>query len=221
MEAFDISNIQGAQSVASMVVFENGKPAKKEYRRFRIKTVEGQDDFASMAEIIERRFRKGLEERKRLNEEGKDYSQGKFAKFPDLIIIDGGKGQLGAALSSMRKLGVDNIPVFGLAEKNDEIYSRGEKEPIRLPSNSNALHLLQRIRDEAHRFALTYHRSLRTKNSLHSVLLDIPGIGPKRMKQLLKVFGSVSGIRKASVEQLAKVEGMNKKVAEELKQYLG
>jgi len=220
MEAYDISNIQGTYSVASMVVFENGKPAKKEYRRFKIKTVEGPNDFASMAEVIERRFKKGLEERKKLDMEGKDYSLGKFSKFPDLIIIDGGKGQLDAALSSMQKMGVDYIPAFGLAKKNEEIYYKEACEPIILPKNSSSLHLLQRIRDEAHRFAITYHRSLREKSSLHSVLMDIPGIGPKRMQHLLKSFGSVSEIRNASIEQLTEVKGMNKKIAAELKRYL-
>lgn len=221
MEAFDISNTQGTQSVASMVVFEDGKPAKKEYRRFKIKTVEGSDDYASMAEVIERRFRRGLDERKQLDQEGKDYSLGKFSRFPDLIIIDGGKGQLGAAFLSMKKLGVDYITALGLAERFDEIHLRGMEKPVVLPSNSNALHLLQRIRDEAHRFALTYHRSLRNKNSIHSILQDIPGIGPKRMKQLIKAFGSVNAIKEASLEQLASVKGMNIKVAKELKSYLG
>ncbi|HBG77111.1 MAG TPA: excinuclease ABC subunit C, partial [Clostridiales bacterium] len=170
MEAFDISNTQGAQSVASMVVFENGRPARKEYRRFRIKMVEGPNDFASMAEVVERRFRRGLEERKKLKEEGRNFSEGKFSKFPDLIIIDGGKGQLGAALGSMSKLGVECIPTFGLAKEFEELYARGESDPIILPRRSNALHLVQRIRDEAHRFAITFHRSLRDKNDLHSVL---------------------------------------------------
>lgn len=221
MEAYDISNTQGTQSVASMVVFEDGKPVKKEYRRFRIKTVEGSNDFASMAEVVERRFKRGLEERIKLDQEGKDVSLGKFSRFPDLIIIDGGKGQLGAALSSMRKLNVDGIPAIGLAEEFDEIYTSQTGEPLVLPGNSSALHLLQRIRDEAHRFALTYHRSLRKKMSTHSVLQDIPGIGPKRMKNLIKAFGSVAGIKNASLEQLASVSGMNRKAAEVLKDYLG
>jgi len=216
MEAFDISNTQGAQSVASMVVFENGRPARKEYRRFRIKTVEGPNDFASMAEVVERRFRRGLDERKKLKEEGRDFSEGKFSRFPDLIIIDGGKGQLGAALESMSKLGVDSIPTFGLAKKFEELYARGESDPIILPRSSNALHLVQRIRDEAHRFAITFHRSLRDKNDLHSVLLDVPGIGPKRMKELMKTFGSVERMKKADLEELSRVNGMNHKAAESL-----
>ncbi|HHY81099.1 MAG TPA: excinuclease ABC subunit UvrC [Clostridiales bacterium] len=220
IEAFDISNTQGNLSVASMVVFENGKPAKKEYRRFRIKTVEGPNDFASMAEVVERRFKRGVEERKKLDQDGKDYSAGKFSRFPDLVIIDGGKGQLGAAVMSMEKLGINKIPVFGLAKKNEELYSTEGEEPIILPKSSKALQLLQRIRDEAHRFAITYHRSLRDKNNLHSVLKDIPGIGPKRMKELLKAFGSVDGIRKASLEELAGVNGMNRKAAEELMRYI-
>ncbi len=221
MEAYDISNTQGTHSVASMVVFVDGRPAKKEYRRFRIKSVQGPNDYASMAEVIERRFKRGLEERRKLKEEGKDYSMGKFSSFPDLIIIDGGKGQLGAALSSMAKLDIDYIPTFGLAEELNELYSKENSEPVTLPKNSNALHLLQRIRDEAHRFAISYHRSLRDKNNLHSVLLDIPGIGQKRMKKLIKEFSSIEGIKKASLEQLAAVEGMNRKAAEELKRFLG
>ena len=219
MEAFDISNTQGTQSVASMVVFIDGKPARKEYRRFKIKTVEGSDDFASMAEVVERRFSRGILERSKLKEEGKDYSTGKFSNFPDLIIIDGGKGQLNAAMISIEKLGMDHIPAFAMAEEFDELYSAEGGDPIYLPRNSNALHLLQRLRDEAHRFALGYHRSLRNKNSLHSVLQDIPGIGPKRMKSLIKVFGSVEGIQKASLDQLVQVQGMNRKAAEELKNY--
>jgi excinuclease ABC subunit C len=221
IEAFDISNTQGTLSVASMVVFLDGKPAKKEYRRFKVKTVEGPNDFASMAEVVARRFSRGLEERSKLEEEGKDYSLGKFAHFPDLLIIDGGKGQLSAAMTSMEKLGVDHIPVFGLAEELDELHSVEGGDPIVLPRNSSGLHLLQRIRDEAHRFALSYHRSLRNKNSLHSILQDIPGIGPKRMKSLIKAFGSVEGIQKASFNQLVEVQGMNRKAAEEIKKYLG
>ena len=221
MECFDISNTQGANSVASMVVFIDGKPAKKEYRRFRIKTVEGPNDFASMSEVVERRFRRGLEERNQLDGEGKAYSLGKFSDFPDLVIIDGGKGQLGAALLSMEKLGVDHIPVFGIAEEFEELYAVDGEEPIILPRNSNALQLIQRLRDEAHRFAITYHRSLRDKNNIHSVLQDVPGIGPKRMKSLLRTFGSVEGILKADLEELTAVKGMSRKAAEEVKRYLG
>ncbi|NLB43039.1 MAG: excinuclease ABC subunit UvrC [Clostridiales bacterium] len=221
IEAFDISNTQGTQSVASMVVFIDGKAAKKEYRRFKIKTVEGPNDFASIAEVVGRRFSRGIEERSKLEEEGKSYSLGKFSHLPDLVIIDGGKGQLSAAMTSMEELGVDHIPAFGLAEEFDELYSVEGGDPIFLPRNSSALHLLQRLRDEAHRFALSYHRSLRNKNSLHSVLQDIPGIGPKRMKSLIKAFGSVEGIQKASLDQLVQVKGMNHKVAKEIKDYLG
>lgn len=216
MECFDISNTQGTESVASMVVFENGKPTKKDYRRFKIKTVEGPNDFASMAEVIERRFSRGLEERKVLKVDGQDFSHGKFSEFPDLVIVDGGKGQLSAAVAVMSKLGVDYIPIIGLAKEFEEIYPRGEKGPIILPKSSNALHLLQRIRDEAHRFAITFHRSLRDKNNLRSVLQDVPGIGPKRMKELIKSFGSVEGIKNMELGELAAIRGMNKKAAEAL-----
>lgn len=220
IECFDISNTQGVQSVGSMVVFENGKPSKREYRRFKIKFVEGSNDFASIAEVVGRRFDRGIREREELEREGKEYTLGKFSCFPDLVIIDGGKGQLRAAFASMKKFGVDSIPIFGIAEEYDELYSMYSNRTICLPKNSYALHLLQRIRDEAHRFAISYHRGLRDKNNLHSILQDIPGIGPKRMKELIKVFGSVECIKKASLDELANVDGMNRKVAVKVKQYL-
>lgn len=221
IEAFDISNIQGTNSVASMVVFEKGKPSKKDYKRFRIRGIEGPDDYASMAQVIERRFKRGLEEKKALEAQGKDPDIGKFSRLPDLILIDGGKGQLNAAISSLRKLGVDYIPVISLAEKNEEIYMRNQNEPLVIPKNSLALQLLQRIRDEAHRFAITYHRSLRGKDNIRSILEDIPNIGPARRRALLKHFGSIEAIRRASFEELIQVDGMNKNAALSIMEYFG
>lgn len=213
IECFDISNTQGTESVASMVVFEGGKPKKDQYRRFRIKTVEGPNDFASMYEVITRRFRNAREEK---NSEGK----GKFSFLPDLVIIDGGKGQLQYARKAMQEQGYDYIPTFGLAEQEEWLFAEGEADPIILPRSSKALFLLQRVRDEAHRFAITYHRSLRGKRNLASILDDIPGIGEKRKKNLLQHFGTFKKIRKASVEELQEVEGINQKVAEAVYDYL-
>lgn len=220
IECFDISNTQGSHSVASMVVFYNGRPVKSDYRRFRIKSVSGPDDFASMREVIFRRFKRGLMEKEELIKEKMPKASAKFQKFPDLVIVDGGKGQLSAAIGVMKELDIDYLPVVGLAEENDDIYRIGDKDPVILPKNSHALHLVQRIRNEAHRFAISYHRSLREKGSLHSVLNDIPGIGPKRVRELLKEFGSVAAIKDASLEELAKVKGMNTSVAKAVLDYL-
>lgn len=220
IEAFDISNIQGTESVASMVVFEGGEAKKKDYRRFKIKTVTGPNDYASMAEVIRRRYTRGLKERAKLKRSGKDVESGKFSNLPDLILIDGGKGQLKTAFSVLEDLGLDYIPTISLAEEFEEIYTLDDKEPLILPRGSGALHLLQRIRDEAHRFAISYHRSLRQKNTLHSVLEDIPEIGPKRRVALLRRFGSIEGIRAATLEELCSVEGMNRRAAQNIKDYL-
>ncbi len=220
IEAFDISNIQGVESVASMVVFEGGKAKKKDYRRFKIKTVVGPDDYASMAEVIRRRYKRGLREIESLKSEGRDIDNGKFSILPDLILIDGGKGQLKVSSEVLEALGLGYIPVISLAEKFEEVYMPESNEPLIIPRDSDALHLLQRIRDEAHRFALSYHRSLRQKNSLHSVLEDIPEIGPKRRVALLREFGTVEGIRAASLEELCNVEGMNRRAAQNIKDYL-
>ena len=198
-----------------MVVFEDGFPQNSEYRRFKIRTVSGADDFASMREVIYRRFRRGLEESSALKEmESSEIRDVKFSKFPDLIIIDGGKGQLNAAIESLRKLGLDTIPVISIAEKQEHVFLPNKSDPLILPSNSLALHLLQRIRDEAHRFAISYHRDLRRKKNFKSILDDIPGIGKVRKKALLKAFGSVKGIREASLDEIKKVKGMNEKAAE-------
>ncbi|NLX69843.1 MAG: excinuclease ABC subunit UvrC [Clostridiales bacterium] len=220
IEAFDISNIQGTDSVASMVVFEEGKPKNRDYRRFKIKSVKGPDDFASMAEVLERRFRRGLEERRELTEQGKSVDDGKFSRIPDLVLIDGGKGQLNIAVEVIRGLGLNDITVISLAERFEEVYVEGQDEPVNIPKHSAALHLLQRIRDEAHRFALNYHRSLRKKSSLHSVLEEIPGIGEKRRKTLIKHFGTIEAIKNASLEELASVEGMNRRAAQKVLEYL-
>jgi excinuclease ABC subunit C len=213
IEAFDISNIQGTESVASMVVFEEGKPKYRDYRRFKIKTVTGANDYASMAEVVGRRYRRGLKELAERRENGLDPEEGRFSKLPDLILIDGGKGQLHAALGVLESLGLKSIPAIGLAEKFEEIYMEGQDAPILLPKHSNALHLIQRIRDEAHRFAVTYHRSLRGKKGTMSVLDEIPGIGKIRRKNLLKHFTTMDELKRASVEELAQVEGMNRQAA--------
>ena len=197
MECYDISHMQGAETVASMVVFEGGKPAKREYRRFKLKTVQGKpDDFASMAEIMERR-----------------YGNEKDWPMPDLIIIDGGKGQLNAALPVIRAMGVTDVPVISLAKRIEEVFVEGESESIILEHHTPELQLLQQIRDEAHRFAITYHRRLRGKRNLESVLDHIEGIGPKRRKALNKHFGNLDAMRVAELEELESVEGMNKKAA--------
>ena len=197
MECYDISHMQGAETVASMVVFEGGKPAKREYRRFKLKTVQGKpDDFASMAEIMERR-----------------YGNEKDWPMPDLIIIDSGKGQLNAALPVIRAMGVTDVPVISLAKRIEEVFVEGESESIILEHHTPELQLLQQIRDEAHRFAITYHRRLRGKRNLESVLDHIEGIGPKRRKALYKHFGNLDAMRVAELEELESVEGMNKKAA--------
>ena len=215
IEAYDISNIQGVDSVASMVVFVDGVPNKKSYRRFKIKTVEGANDFASMAEVIHRRFKRGLEEK----EKGEFNSENKFAYFPDLVVIDGGKGQLSAARKSMEDLGVGHIQTIGLAKKEEEVFFPEESEPVIISKSSASLHLLQRIRDEAHRFAITYHRSLRQKGSLISELDNIENIGPARRRALLMAFPTISAIKNATVEELRGVKGMNNTCAQAIFDY--
>ncbi|NLL19102.1 MAG: excinuclease ABC subunit UvrC [Clostridia bacterium] len=214
IEGFDISHIQGSMTVASMVVFENGAEKPSDYRRFRIKSVEGPDDYQAMREVVTRRFKHLA----KIQAEGT--AQEKFAAIPDLILIDGGKGQLNAARELLAEYGLSHIPTFGLAEKEETLFREGDPNPIKLPSNSPALYLVQRVRDEAHRFALTYHRDLRSKDLLHSKLDDVPGVGPKRKKALLRKFGSVARIREASIEELLAVEGINEKVAQAIKDFL-
>ncbi len=213
IEGYDISNTQGAQSVGSMVVMIDGVSANKEYRHFRIKTVEGPNDFASMREMLSRRLAHGLKE----VEEGA--ANARFADFPDLILIDGGRGQLNAALEAMRESGLD-IPMFGLAKRIEEIVLPNEEESIVLDRHSNALHLIQRLRDEAHRFGITHHRALRAKNSIASRLESIPSVGTARRRALLTHFRSMEALRQASPKEIALVNGISPALAQTIYEYL-
>jgi len=213
IEGFDISNISATFAVSSMVSFKNGRPDRVNYRRFRMKTVVGQDDFASMAETIRRRYT-------RMKKETASGQAGKWSNVPDLILVDGGKGQLNAACEELNKLGLALIPVIGLAKEFEEIYRPGESEPLRLSHDSGALKLLQRVRDESHRFANTYNAQLRLKRISESVLDEFPGIGAQRKAALLKKFGSVHRLRLASVQEIARVPGFGGKAASELKTFL-
>jgi excinuclease ABC subunit C len=207
IECFDISNLQGTNPVASMIVFQDGRPAKKEYRRFTIKTVVGSNDFAMMREVIGRRFRRATEEE----------PDGKWSALPDLVIVDGGKGQLSAALSGLDDAGWTNQAIVALAKENEELFVPGQSEPIILPRDSQALFLVQRVRDEAHRFAVSFHRQRRSKSSFQSRLDEIPGIGPKRKQALMKRFGSLKAIQEAATEELLAVPGMTRVVVDQLK----
>ncbi|SHE69774.1 excinuclease ABC subunit C [Clostridium fallax] len=220
IEAYDISNIQGVDSVGTMIVFENGKPKNSDYRRFRIKTVDGPNDYDSMREILNRRFSHGLEEIRSIQERNLDFSKGKFSIFPDLIMMDGGKGQVNVALEVLKELNID-IPVCGMV-KDDKHQTRGliyDGEEIFIKRNSNLMHMITRIQDEVHRFAITYHRALRDKRTLHSVLEDIPHIGEKRRRNLLLKFGSIQNIKKASFEELIETPSIDKKAAESIRNY--
>jgi excinuclease ABC subunit C len=208
IEAFDISTLQGTNTVSSMVVLEDGIPKRSDYRRFKMRTLQGQDDFAAMEETIRRRFRAYLAERKRPIGE-----QGRFSYPPSLVLVDGGAGQLGRAVKVLDELELD-IPAIGLAKRMEEVYLPGNSEPLRIPRDAEALYLLQQVRDEAHRFAITYHRQLRSKSMVDSVLDEVPGIGPKRKKDLLKRFGSLKKMREAGADSLAEVVPRN--VADDL-----
>ncbi len=216
IEGYDISNTQGAQSVGSMVVFIDGEPAKKEYRQFRIRTVEGANDFASLNEVLDRRFRHGLEELRERTEQGLPAAGGKFSDLPDLILIDGGPQQLRFARQALLDLGVPEgqVAMFGLAERLEEIFVPDREEPIVLDHRTPELQLVQRIRDEAHRTAITHHRALRGKAMVHSALDDIPGIGPARRRALLKRFGSLKALKAATMDELLQVRGMTRPAAE-------
>lgn len=202
IECFDISNIQGTDSVASMVVFSEGKPKKSAYRKFKIHSVDGPDDFASMREVVRRRYARLLEEQ---------------GEMPDLIMVDGGKGQLSSAVEVLQQLGLVNQPIIGLAKRLEEVFLPGKSEPELIPKTSGGLKLLQQVRDEAHRFAVTFHRSLRAKRTLQTELDLIEGIGKKRANELLEAFGSVQGVKFATTEQLAEIAG--EKVANKIREY--
>ncbi len=250
IECYDISNIQGSSSVASMVVFIDGQPQPKEYRRFRIKTVEGANDFASIAEVLSRRFKRwdkgpdGQESRAAfatdddaasemdLTSNGDTSPEGGYSSdgeqrttegwgaLPDLVIVDGGKGQLSAALDVMRNLDLKQVPLAGLAKQNEELFVQDLAEPIVLDRTSQALYLVQRIRDEAHRFAIQYHRKVRSKTGMASALDSVPGIGPKRKRALLRKFGSLKGIREATTEEIAATVGFTHSLATKVKESL-
>jgi excinuclease ABC subunit C len=242
IECYDISNIQGTNAVGSMVVFADGRPRPQEYRRFRIRTVHGSNDFAMMQEVLRRRFKKasapaerspetapgrdgvlrqaqdGASERVRRRAEAQRKAEA-WSTLPDLLIVDGGKGQLSAALEVLREVGLEPVvPAAGLAKRNEELFVKDRPEPIALPRDAQALFLVQRIRDEAHRFAITYHRGLRQKRSVQSALDAVPGIGPKRKKALLRKFGSVKAIREAPVEEIASTVGFTRSLAEKVKE---
>ena len=251
MECFDISNISATHVVASMVCFREGVPDKNNYRRYRVRTVEGQDDFASMAEVVRRRYSRILLEARAANSDTAEFSQEAAVeelrrleqqttnaqrptsnaqledrrlpapvRLPDLIIVDGGKGQLSAACRELQRLGLYDLPIIGLAKEREEIYRPGRALPLRLPMDSPALRLLQRIRDEAHRFANAYHQLLMKKRVEESILDDCLGVSQNRKNLLLRRFGSVSRLRKASVEEIASTEGIGRKLAEEVHRFL-
>jgi excinuclease ABC subunit C len=206
MECYDISNIQGTSAVGSMVVFEKGRPKPAHYRRFRIKTVAGADDYAMLKEVLLRRFKRATE--------------GTWAVLPDLVLIDGGRGQLNAALEAMGETGTSSVPVASLAKEQEEVFLPDSPQSLQLPRNSPALQLLQRLRDEAHRFAISYYQRLHRGRSLGSVLDEVPGIGPRRKRALLRKFGSLAAIKQASVEKLAALPGISRRLAEQVKGYL-
>jgi excinuclease ABC subunit C len=249
MECFDISNISTTHVVASMVCFRDGVPDKNDYRRYRVRTVEGQDDFASMAEVVRRRYSRILLEARAVNSDAAEFSQesafdaarrleeqtlnaqrptsnAQFRKtnvpvrLPDLIIVDGGKGQLSAACRELQRLGLHDLPIIGLAKEHEEIYRPGRALPLRLPMDSPALRLLQRIRDEAHRFANAYHQLLMKKRVEESILDDCPGVSQNRKGLLLQRFGSVNRLRRASIDEIAATEGIGRKLAEEVHLFL-
>jgi len=214
IECYDISHIQGTNTVASMSVFQNGTPLSSDYRRFKIKSHDRNDDFASMKEVLTRRFKR----LKNAREGGEENAS--FAASPDLVLIDGGKGQLSSAVEAMLYLGLQDIQLASIAKREEEIFLPDAAEPVIMPRNSQGLFLLQRARDEAHRFAITFHRNLRGKSSVKSALDSVPGIGPKRRKMLIRTFGSVKGIQEASEEQIAASPGMTVKTARQLKEHL-
>jgi excinuclease ABC subunit C len=235
MECFDISNISDAHIVASMVSFRNGVPDKSNYRRYRIKAVKGQDDFASMAEVVRRRYSRVLLENRNAAPDLAEFSQEsaeesvariqrtipeRLVRVPDLIVVDGGKGQLSSACKELQRLGLENVAIIGLAKEFEEIYRPGRPLPLTLPDDSGALQLLQRIRDEAHRFANGYHQLLMKKRIAESVLDDCPGVSENRKQALLKAFGSVDRLRRATVAEIEQVDGISPRLAEGIFEFL-
>ena len=220
IECYDISNTQGTAAVGSMVVFEQGVPRKSYYRRFNIRTVKGPDDFASMEEVLTRRFNRWRAAQEAAQVPGKKPDQA-FALLPDFLIVDGGKGQLSRAVAVLEKFDLlAKIPVAGLAKQNEELFIPNRSTPIVLPRKSQGLFLIQRVRDEAHRFAITSHRKRRTKTGLASRLDSIPGIGPARRKALLSRFGSIEKIKDAPIEDLTAIPGVTQQIAHSIKSYL-
>ena len=233
MECFDISNISSTHIVASMVRFENGVPDNANYRRYRIKGVKKQNDFTSMAEVVRRRYSGILRDAKKISGDILDYNQevpteamkriskkSPSVKLPDLVVVDGGKGQLSSALKELRRLGIEELPIIGLAKKNEEVFMPGNSSPLQIPHETGALKLLQRIRDEAHRFANGYHQLLMKRRIEESILDDCPGVNGHRKKILLKEFGSVVRLRRAKVEKIAKIKGISPQNARSIKEYL-
>jgi excinuclease ABC subunit C len=210
IECYDISTFQGSETVGSMVVFEDGKPRTGEYRRFRIRSVTGPDDFASHQEVLRRRFRLATR-----GEEGS--AEERRWAMPDLVIVDGGRGQVSAAKTVLDEIGLHDLPLAGLAKEREELFLPDRSDPILLPVTSPALYLVQRLRDEAHRFAITYHRDLRARRTVRSAFDDLPGVGPRRKRELLKVFGSIKRVREAPVEQIAAVPGIGRALAARIK----
>jgi excinuclease ABC subunit C len=211
IECFDISNLQGTDIVGSMVVMEDGLAKRSDYRRFKVRRQERQDDFAAMEEVLTRRFRRYLQERDEGARKGK-----RFAYPPNLLLVDGGKGQLGVAVRVLEELGLEEISVASLAKRFEEVYVPGQADPLRVPRDSEALYLLQQVRDEAHRFAITYHRQLRQKKMTKSALDEVPGLGPTRRARLLKEFGSVKKLRERSLDELLAVPWLPEQVARSL-----
>jgi excinuclease ABC subunit C len=211
IEAFDISNTQGGEATGSMVVFVDARARRDAYRRFKVHLTGKPDDYAMMAEVLRRRFRRGLAE---MSEPG--VSRGRFSEFPDLVLVDGGIGQLGVATSVLRELGIEGIEAIGLAKRLEEVFRVGNPEPLRLDPRSRELLLLRQIRDEAHRFAITYHRRLRGQRSLASALDRVPGVGPRRKEALMRAFGSLDRLARATVDEIAAVPGVTRPLAEGL-----
>ncbi|MCK4411301.1 excinuclease ABC subunit UvrC, partial [Candidatus Bipolaricaulota bacterium] len=211
IEAFDISNTQGQQATGSMVVFKGGKPLRDAYRRFKVRASGKPNDYAMMAEVLRRRFRRGFAE---LNDPS--ISRGSFSDFPDLLLVDGGKGQLNIAMGVLKEFKIDEIPAIGLAKRHEQVFQFGNPDPICLSPDSKALLLLRAVRDEAHRFAITYHRRLRGRRSLASVLDEIPGIGPKRKAALIKRFGSLEGLSRAKVEEIVSLSKIPRSIAQQV-----